>query len=296
MLTPIMTANSGGVDLGFVYTSPVDDDEAIDRGRAAAKRITAGAQVADWLDIGHALAAGSRAAAREAGGKTNGKAYCAAFARWLTQHPEYDDVPEHERAAAVWATKPENWPTVQKFLDSLAPAMRAEMNMRTLKRRLGPPPKPRAPKPESELAKVKRERDEMIGKLADADERLAGADVPFNLDHNSVKHIAKMLARMLDADRLVALIDALIKESGMRASSASRKSSKGGGAGLIAGRCLGALRALLSLPTRFFSTDKFLSVGAVLADTLFRCGIFRTCPPTHTVFFPTQAFPQARDQ
>ena len=110
--------------------------------------------------------------------------------------------------------KPENWPTVDRYLKSLAPEEYAHMTMRKVKQKIGPKPKPHKPKPESELAKAKRERDEMKDKWADAEERLTGAETDAMRDwcHDLVERIAKTLARMLNADRLDALIAALIAE------------------------------------------------------------------------------------
>jgi hypothetical protein len=194
----------------FVYQPSTDIGQAIQRGRLAAQRILSGGNLSDWLDIATALNHGSKLAEAEAG-QANGKGYYQAYARWLDANPEFRAVKGPERAAAIWALKSENWPAVDHYLKSLAPEEYAHMTMRKVKQKIGPKPKPHSESPTSWLLSTYKDKNrDLEGKLADAMERLPASEIDWR--HDPVNQIAKSLARILNADRLSALIAALIAE------------------------------------------------------------------------------------
>ena len=131
----------------FAYEIPTDYETAITRGTAAAKHILAGGELIDYLDVAVALKAGSDLAVKKSGA-TEGKNYSAAYSAWLNEHPELKAIDGPERAACIWALKPENWPRVQEFLRSRTPAQLIRTTMRTVRRHLEAP----APKPEPQAA------------------------------------------------------------------------------------------------------------------------------------------------
>ena len=127
------------------FNADVSDDVALAEGDEAADRIISGATVVDHLKIGRALMVGSRIAAREAG-CDRGKPYNIAFGNWLKQHPKLRAVNEQNRAAALWCLAPENWPRVEKYLAALDINERQTITLRTVRRKIGAPPRPATPK------------------------------------------------------------------------------------------------------------------------------------------------------
>lgn len=175
MPAPDMAAPERTVQCSLAYARPTDADTAISRGTEAARRLIAGGSLTDWLDVAAALAEGAKLAEAQAG-QAKGKAYAQAFASWLKDHPELRAVGGPERAAAIWALKDENWSGVERYLNSLTTDELLRTNMRAIKRRLGPPPRPRKPKPASELETVRREKVALEAALADTEDRFAASE------------------------------------------------------------------------------------------------------------------------
>jgi hypothetical protein len=164
-------------------TPPLDYETAEARGLLAAKRLTTGAALVDWLDVAAFLNEGAKRAKAEAGDNDKSKAYKQAYSRWLNAHPELEAVSGPERAAAIWCLKPENWPKARDYLHMLTASQLAKVTMRTVKRHVEPPKDPdapTAPKKETKAAALLRENEALNEQLARVQQTQSRASFDLN--------------------------------------------------------------------------------------------------------------------
>lgn len=94
-----------------------------------------------WLANAAFLSVGSRMAALQADGATIGKVYAVAYSKWLYQHPVLRDINKADRVAGLWCLRPENWPTVEDYLDGLTEKQLLKTTVRGVKAKVEDKPK-----------------------------------------------------------------------------------------------------------------------------------------------------------
>ena len=194
-----------------------DADDSADREQrieaeaiAAAKRMTQ--HFDDWLCIARGFDLGRTQCLRESGAHdTHAQAYKKHFAQWLDKEPDARGFVRSTRSHLFWLAAHES--EVAEWRSTLSEAQRRSMSHPSSVKRAfdtaTKPPKPhetesRAKILESELAET---QDQLFAMRAKTE-----MDGLFDWRYDPVDQIAKSLVRILNADRLSALIAALIAE------------------------------------------------------------------------------------